>query len=412
MPANSNLDNNSDNKLDTNLVTLEDMKALIYGGCFLASGGGGPISMGLMFHQKIQRDVPLLTASELTKGKMAAMIADLGSPDKAKEGYGYTAPVNAFHALDAYLEKTKGESLSYFIPAEIGAVNTLIPFYIAATVTDKTLAVINGDSVGRAVPQLNETVFANNGIPCCPAVVASDDQTTHRCEFSAKPFKSELFQDLSPTQLEDAARKAVSDPAYHQVGGMGLWPVSSDFLQSDEGNAALIQNSVSDAIRLGRTILSYLGDQAISDTLTNLGIDNYQFMTGKLTQMDNRTSGGFDVGKMTFTRDNGNEFWVYYKNESLLAWDPVESKAMAIAPDCINMVLATSTSNYQAGTPLSTADVTEGNTLTVWGTACSEKMRVAGLEKLFLKDIQQILSAFPEDKVDITRYIPIEVLNN
>lgn len=401
-----------ESSLDSKLVTLEDMKALIYGGCFLASGGGGPISMGLMFHQKIQRDVPLLTAAELTKGKMAAMIADLGSPDKAKEGYGYTAPVNAFHALDAYLEKTKGESLSYFIPAEIGAVNTLIPFYIAATVTDKALAVVNGDSVGRAVPQLNETVFANNGIPCCPAVVASDDQTAHCCEFSGKPFKSKLFKDLSPTELENAARDVVSDPAYHQVGGMGLWPVSSDFLQSSAGTAALIQNSVSDAIRLGRTILSYLGDQAISDTLTNLGIDNYQFMTGTLTQMDNRTSGGFDVGKMTFTREDNSEFWVYYKNESLLAWDPAESRPMAIAPDCINMVLAKSTDDYQAGTPLSTADVIQGNTLTVWGTACSKKMRVDRLEALFLRDIHQILSAFPEDKVTITQYIPIEVLNN
>ena len=114
---------------ENNTVSVQDMKALVYGGCFLASGGGGPVSMALNFLEKINQCIPLIPTSQLKPGKKSAIVADLGSPDAATEGRGYTAPVNAYKSLNAYLKQQENKEIEYFLPAEIGAVNTLIPFF-------------------------------------------------------------------------------------------------------------------------------------------------------------------------------------------------------------------------------------------------------------------------------------------
>ena len=80
-------------------LTQDDLKALIYGACFFASGGGGPISMALQFLTKIKKDVPIIQSGALKPDEKVVILADMGSPDAAKEGRGYTAPVNAFETL-------------------------------------------------------------------------------------------------------------------------------------------------------------------------------------------------------------------------------------------------------------------------------------------------------------------------
>ena len=108
---------------------------------------------------------------------------------------------------------------------------------------------------------------------------------------------------------------------------------------------------------------------------------------------------------------NDKEVWIYYKNESFLAWSPVERKTLAIAPDCINLLLSKKNGHFSSRTPLSTADISQGQHCTIWGTACSSKMRNPAIESLFQIDIQQILTAFPDDKIIINGYTNLEILN-
>lgn len=393
----------------TTLIGPDDMKALIYGSCFLASGGGGPISMALNFLQRIHNPVPLLTTGALASGKKVAIVADLGSPDKAAEGFGYSAPVNAYQALDAYLQQTENKNIAYFLPAEIGAVNTLIPFFIASQF-NPPLAVVDADPSGRAVPQMNESMLDVNNVPSCPAVIASDTRDDSRCQWSNGNYVSHLFTGLTPTQLEDAARIEVSKPVYNQVGGMACWPMDSDFLHSEDSDTAVIRGSVNAAIQVGRTLLNCPTPGMLAETLNGLNIDWYVLDNGLIENLVNRTSAGFDVGKIVLKTMMG-ELWIYYKNESLLVWDPQQKQPRIIAPDCINLLRFSDQDRLYGTQPVSTADIRAGQLVSVWATACARVMRNPTIETMFLNDIQQISAAFPEDDIHIDHYIPVEQLN-
>jgi DUF917 family protein len=393
------------------LLTQDDLKALIYGACFFASGGGGPISMALQFLTKINKDVPIIQSSALKSNEKVVILADMGSPDAATEGRGYTAPVNAFETLSSYIQEHEKKKIAYLMPIETGAVNSLIPFFIASQL-DSPIPVVDADPSGRAVPQLNETLLDLNKQRICPAAVASDTETGkgYRCSWSNGEYQSKIFNDMSATELEDAARLEVSKPSYQQVGGLACYPLESSYIASSAAKSALVHNSVSCAIDIGKTLLTYPDQDELSHKLSSMSIDNYCFIDGQITDIDNRTKDGFDVGKIVLSHNKG-DVWIYYKNESLLAWDPKNKKALAIAPDCINLLLSSATQKFPAGTPLSTADIAEQQHCTVWGTACSNKMRNPVIESLFQEDIQQVLSAFPDDNVKVDSYTPLEKLN-
>lgn len=412
------MDKNSFYQLTTNSdhpsiaqLNRNDLKALIYGACFFASGGGGPISMALQFLTKIHKNVPLIQRQALNPDEKIVILADMGSPDAATEGRGYTAPVNAYKTISAYIKKHESKEIAYFMPIETGAVNSLIPFFIASQL-DTPIPVIDADPSGRAVPQLNETLLNVHGQTICPAAVASDTQTSiaNQHNQSNDTYLSKNFINMSATELEEAARIEVSKPSYQQVGGLACYPLESNFIISAEAENALVQNSISCSIDFGKTLLNYPDETTLKHKLNLMKINNFCFINGIISDIDNRTQNGFDVGKITLSNGD-SELWVYYKNESLLAWNPSERKALAIAPDCINLLLSKSCGDFPAGTPLSTADITKGQYCTVWGTACSDKMRNSDIESLFQIDIHQILTAFSDDKIKIDGYINLETLN-
>tara|TARA_B110001454_G_scaffold67805_2_gene66154 strand:+ start:4989 stop:5582 length:594 start_codon:yes stop_codon:yes gene_type:complete len=158
-------------------LNRDDLKSLIYGACFFASGGGGPISMALQFLTKIDKNIPLIQSQALKPDEKIVILADMGSPDAATEGRGYTAPVNAYKTISSYIQKTDNKDIAYFMPIETGAVNSLIPFFISSQL-DTPVPVVDADPSGRAVPQLNEILLDINAQAICPAAVASDTEAS------------------------------------------------------------------------------------------------------------------------------------------------------------------------------------------------------------------------------------------
>jgi len=202
-------------------LSNSDLKNIVYGACFFASGGGGPIAMALDFLKKINKTVYFINTDRLEPDKYCVAIADMGSPDAAKEGKGYTAPFNVFEVLSAYLEK-QGDDAAYLLPFELGAVNTLIPFYVASKM-DSPIPVINADPSGRAVPELEMTLLDLAGTPICPGAVASDTAPDGT-------YQSQMFFNLDPGQLEDESRDVVI--GYGGVGGLACYPIIGSQLNS------------------------------------------------------------------------------------------------------------------------------------------------------------------------------------
>jgi DUF917 family protein len=381
-------------------LTNTDLTNIVFGACFLASGGGGPVSMAQTFLSRITQTVYFINTDDLASGELALIVADMGSPDAAKEGKGFTAPVNVYDYMTSIMGSTK---ISYLMPIELGAVNTLLPFFVASQMATP-LPVINADPSGRAVPQLDMTLLDVAGLPICPAAVASDTDT------KTGTYQSQAFYGLTPEQLEDQSRDVVV--SYGGVGGLACYPIDGGQLNSNiPGNEdRLIQGSIGLCWAIGQQILTYQPLLNLQRLLTSFSVYNIQFITGTITKIDNRTAGGFDVGKITVTDSTGANFWIYYKNESLLAWDPTYNQPRAMAPDGIVFVLAQEY-EFPAGTPVTNADIQQGISYTIMGLGAFQKLRNPTLETLFLQNIQEVLVAFPEDHISINQYIPIEDLN-
>jgi len=383
-------------------LTPTDLTNIVFGACFFASGGGGPVSMAQTFLSRITKTVTFINSTELVSGELALIVADMGSPDAAKQGKGFTAPVNVYQVMADLLGK-QGTPVSYLMPIELGAVNTLLPFFVASQL-DTPIPVINGDPSGRAVPQLDMTLLDVAGLQICPAAVASDtDATTGN-------YQSTTFTGLTPEQLEDQSRVIVT--GYGGVGGLACYPVDGGALNpSTPGNEnRLVQGSIGLCWAVGQQILNYQPLTNLQQLVASYGLCNFEFITGTISTIDNRTKDGFDVGKVTLTDSFGDILWIYYKNESLLAWDPVKNLPKAMAPDGIVFMLAQEY-EFPAGTPVTNADIAEGVSYTVMGVQAFDKICNPTLESLFLQNIQEVLSAFPEDKVSVTQYIPIQQLN-
>lgn len=382
-------------------VYKKDLNSIVYGACFFASGGGGPISMANNFLDKIDKTLFFVNTDKLDISTYCVSIADMGSPDAAKEGKGYTAPVNVYKVMAEYLA-AQGDLVSCILPFELGAVNTLIPFYVASQM-DSPLPVINADPCGRAVPELEMTLLDLAGTPICPGAVASDTAPDGS-------YQSQMFFGLTPSQLEDASRDVVI--GYGGVGGLGCYPILCGEIDSNkpENEMKLIQGSVGLAWNIGEQLLKYEPISNLQKLLSSFGIRSYQWIKGTIIKIDNRTCGGFDVGKVIVSGEDGSMLWIYYKNESLLAWDPQKTAPLCMGPDGIAFILAED-HVYRSGTPVSNADIAEGVSCNMLGFSSFSKLRNPELISMFLNNVQSILKAFPEDHISIDGYIPIEKLN-
>lgn len=387
--------------MPTRTLKKDDLLALVYGACFLGSGGGGPISMAHTFLEKIPANalINLVPAFQLGDNKKALVVVDVGSPEKAQqEKLGFTAPLNAYNAMS----KSLNSPINYLLPGELGAVNSLIPFYLAA-INNQIEGVIDADMCGRAAPRLSETLLNAVNVPCCPAVIASDTD-------SNGAYQTDTFYRLTPTGLEYAARSTVMKPGYNQVGGVAFYPLETNFIKSPKAQNALAYHSISTAIEIGKLLLKPVtaNDMVplLNTLLNNLQIENRLLVRGQIKAITGPQSQGFDFKKIII--NNGlEEFWLYVKNESLLAWDTQKLSCRAIAPDCINLLKIV---NNQV-TPASTAEVAVNDDVIVWLSACPEQVRSNNLIEQFNEDIASILAAFPEDGIRIPNYQPLTSLN-
>ncbi len=403
-------------------IQRADLQNLIEGACFLASGGGGPKDMANVFLEEFRGPVTMVTTASMQAGDSSLMVVDLGSPAKAKQGFGLTAPINAFDHLSEYLRTECGQTPSYLLPGEIGAVNTLLPFYIADHIAHhgtQKLLVLDADPCGRADPRLNETLLdVADGISCCPAVIASDNivgDTLAGATKKNEDYHYTEFTDpqLSPTELEDKAREVVSQPGYNQVGGMALYPLEGKFVQR-YGRQYLVQQSVSLAMAVGKQLRQNPSDAHLNYVLDKLAVTNYCFVTGTISADSVRnTDDGFDNGITIINGDDGDTYWVVMRNESLLAWNDTQGRFLAIAPDCINMLLHTESGRES----ISNASIEAGQKITLWGTAGpAQVIKQPTLVSRFSDDINHVLD-IPEfksykERMNFKEYIPIETLNS
>ncbi|MDO9049382.1 MAG: DUF917 domain-containing protein [Methylobacter sp.] len=388
-------------------LSKTDISYIIYGACFLASGGGGSIGLALLFMDKMINNADVMyyvNPDNLDANKNIAFVAGLGSPDKVFEGFGQTASLNAFLEMNNYLTQSGKEPLSYLIPVEMGAINALIPFIISAR---KGVSVINGDPCGRAMPELSMTLFNINKLPLNPVILTSDtDESGH--------YQKIIVQVENADDAENQARRFAK--SHNSTAGLACYPMQGADLNcsilSDKNWAKFNQWTVGFAWNLGRNMIESGNYNEFLEFLNGFSLTSHKLFEGIITNKEEREISGFDAGKITVT--NGDEtFFIYYKNESLLAWDVTRKCYVAMGPDSINFLAG------KDAQPFSNADINSdpeknpqnialGTEVGIIGLCAYEKLQNTVLVNLFLSNIQEILAAFPEDQVPVPdNYIPL-----
>lgn len=298
----------------------DDIADLCLGSVFLATGGGGdPYVNQLLVEQALRAHGPvtLITPQDLDANALVVAMGEAGAPMVRME----QLPVGdePAAALMAYQAAT-GKRVTHVIPFEIGGGNSVLPLIAAAV---HGLPIVDGDGMGRALPEAQMMTFPLAGLSPTPALAIDYQGDTL------------LFNTRSTSDYERQLRAVLQ-----AMGGMVLtveFPMSGTQVAS-----AAVPNTLTLARDLGRLLRSIRGEAA--EGLPHI-IDFFkgtlyrgckQVFAGKVVDFQRRTVGGFDVGSVAIDATDGHSAEITIRNEYLAILS--DGKPLASVPDLITLI--------------------------------------------------------------------------
>lgn len=316
----------------------QDLKNLLNGATFMASGGGGSIEAGKSMVDIFPENdsvnvfsVEEACAAMQADNTLAVVVAIMGAPEKIG-AIGYPLYCEyAIQSIQQHLpEDKKNRKIGFLVPVEIGPISSIAPCVLAHKMN---LAVIDGDGAGRAVPSLTNLTFDGVHLSANPTVLSNKAQESIA-----------LFVDTG-SKAESLARPVISDPLFDQQAGIALWVMDDTQLL----NAVRIKGTLALSQKIGKkvTLLDFKKDSgpasmappidAIIEILQKQGLSGRTLFTGKLESFKTETSGGFDHAQLCFRHPvNTDEVvTILTQNESLIAYNSTLCEPLVMAPDSI-----------------------------------------------------------------------------
>ena len=334
-------------------IGLEHLDDLALGSVFLATGGGGdPHVPKLIAREALKKygPVTIVQPEDLADDAFVGTIGSVGAPTVSLELL--PSLDDAACTLDAF-EKYVGRSIDAVASFEIGGGNSLIPLVAAA---GKGIPVIDGDGMGRALPEAQMMSYAIAGVKPTPAVAYDYAGNTATFEVATTDVYERHIRSFS------MAAGGMITAAEHPMTGAEL-------------KRSVIPRTLSFSVRLGQVLRENRGQ---SDMLlkplqevfaTSIYGECRLIFTGKVIDKATRIIGGYDVGEATIEAFDGagDNLTVNIKNEYLLA--RLGGKVAAGVPDLITIV------DYETGTPINAERLRYGQRVSVFATGCPEFYR-------------------------------------
>lgn len=342
-------------------TALED--ALV-GSSYLGTGGGGSLAEA--------RD---LIASDLAAGQtfMSLSVEALGDEDRVACPYGLASlaptsptmqarldaienqvdePVQAaFEALERHLD----EKFAGVILGEIGPLSLAEGLSIAARLG---VPALDADTVGRAVPEINQHSVKVAGIPLTPIGAAT-------------PFGDEMIVEIlgDPTRAEDILRSVA---VVSRACGVTDSPITG---AQAKQQGTLVTGSLTLSRAIGAAVRA--AKEAGTDPIEAARVagDGYLLFTGTVSDFSWRDEDGFLVGDLLLAGTGdyaGEQFATDYKNEHLVARRG--GRVVAACPDLISVI------DLETYDGINNPDFTIGQRVAVIGFKCDPLWRTeAGL---------------------------------
>ncbi len=328
-----------------------DISDLCVGATVLGTGGGGSPELGLYILNRLLamgKEISLISVEEVPDEEIVVHPAMVGSIAPSKGGKAeveeYAARIlsgegpllTGLRTLEDILSKR----IYATVPVELGGYNTPVAAILAALAG---LPFVDGDTIGRAKPELMMQTYTIHNIPITPMVL------TDMRGNSVLVKKTAGFR-----EAERIAR------ALAVVGGGTTavrCPVRGDVLKR-----TIIPGGVTKAIEIGKALreAEERREEPVHAVIQASG--GTEFFRGEVDQFKWEDRDGFLWGTIT-VRGEGpykrHELKVWIKNENLLSW--LDGKPYVLTPDLICILDATT------GKPITNSNMKEGRRIVIFG---------------------------------------------
>lgn len=319
-------------------VNLEypDFLDIALGGTVLGTGGGGSYETAEHLAKTLLRrkSVKLMSLGTVPSRARIISIAGMGSLEAMLRKPFTTEARNAFDAL----ARDSVWGTKYVIPIETSGFNFLTPMTVAAA---RGVTVIDADAAGRAIPQLNQTLFYAGGISLAPLALADADG------------RSVTIQGSEYALSEKVAISALE--YFGWSAGLACYPMDG---------AAAKRASVAGTISLARSV-GIVVRAAIEGESDPLGAvlavtGGRELIRGIVDRFESETVGSYKFGNLEVSGkkpDDGSTVLVKSMNENMIAWK--DNRLAAVAPDRICFLTPD-------GRPLTNADISPGDEIAIF----------------------------------------------
>ena len=327
------------------------LRALARGCAVLGTGGGGDPHIGLLLALQSLEEVgptELVDLDDLDDDALIMPCGMVGAPtvhiEKIENG-GEGA------VLREHLERLTGRPVAALMPAEIGGSNGLLPLCWAGRMG---LPVVDADGMGRAFPLIPQVTMHLAGVDPNPGVMTDERGNVL------------VFRAVSGAWMERLERSAAVE-----FGGAGA--ATEYTMTVAQARDATVRGTFTLAITIGEALTAAVGDP-IAALLA--AADGYPLMSGKVTDVERRTTKGFVRGSVVVEGlgdDSGRLLRLEIQNENLVALE--QGRVLASVPDLITVL------DSETADAIPTERVRYGQRVTVIAMPCAPIWRSAfGLE--------------------------------
>jgi len=341
--------------MTTPLIGVNDLDAIAIGAALYGTGGGGDPHIGKLLAQRAVRQhgpTRLVTLDGLADDDLIISVAMIGAPAVMLERLAETGPLITALRL---LEEKLGRKATALFSAEVGGLNSVIPFSVA---TELGLPLVDGDTMGRAFPQLDMTLCTLQGISAMPLALADEKGN------------SLLMNAIDNLHLERFARSITMD-----MGGSCYSALYS--MTVAQARTCLVQGSISMTQRAGQALFE-ARRQHLDPVRELVRVSNgHCLFKGKVTDLQRTIDGRWSKGEATIAgldEHEGQGATLLYQNEFLMARRG--SQVLASTPDLICMV------DLETGEPITAEQVRYGLRVAVLGLPCVPQWRTAAAIQL------------------------------
>lgn len=315
-------------------ITEAEIDAIAIGAGVLGTGGGGSTYLSAMesrvYLRKYGGLCPVIQVDELEDEAIVCTVSVMGAPTVGVEKMARGDEVSM--ACRAWEEHTGKKMVAIGI-AEIGGGNGLTPIPAALQLG---LPLIDGDSMGRAFPELQMDTLMIGGVSPVPFVLGDCHGNTA------------IFNELdSPKRAEEYARNLTIE-----MGGSAalVMPVTDGATLKRH----LIRGTLTLSWRLGNIVLECRANGEDPAEQVAAAANGFVLYRGKIADVFRRTVKGFARGRMRIASldHEQEELVIDFQNENLIAVQGGET--LCTVPDLISLL------TLEEGEPVGTEAIRYG----------------------------------------------------